>query len=254
MSEYPIPEQYPQPPQPRYAPVALPNSKPYLTYGLIGVTVLIYLLQLLGHRFNYDIVTALGIKYNPFIRSGEIWRLITPVFLHGSIYHIGWNMYALFSIGRGIEARFGHGRFFLLYFLSAYAGNVLSFVLTPNPSLGASTAIFGLLTAEGVFLFQNRKLLGAQASRAIGNIVTVAAVNLFLGFTSAGMDNFGHIGGLLGGLLFTWFGGPRWKVEGFYPSVSLVDEREGHGLWAGAFAVLLIFIPLAVLGWLWPVG
>jgi len=112
-----------------------------------------------------DVAAILGEKVNDLIRAGQLWRLITPVFLHDSslpygLLHIGFNMYALFLYGRGLEGRFGHWRFTLLYFLSAYAGNVLSFLITPNPSLGASTAIFGLLAAEGIFILQNRKLLG----------------------------------------------------------------------------------------------
>jgi rhomboid protease GluP len=253
VSKYPTPEPYSQTPRQSLVRVSTPTVKPYGTYILIGLTILIYLLQLLGQQFNFDIVTSLGIKNGPLIRAGEVWRLVTPVFLHGSLLHIGFNMYALFIFGRGIEARFGHLRFLLLYFLSAFAGNVLSFVLTPSASLGASTAVFGLLAAEGVFLFQNRELLREQFRRAMMNIFYMAAINLFFGFTTAGVDNWGHIGGLLGGVLFTWFGGPRWKVEGIYPMLSLVDEREGHGALAGTTAVLLFFIPLAALGWIWVV-
>jgi rhomboid protease GluP len=250
MNEYPTPQQTP-PPQP--IQVAVPNVKPYVTYILLGVTTFVFLLQLAGqYLLKVDVVTALGVKYNDYIRAGQIWRLITPVFLHGSILHIAFNMYALFIYGRSLEPRFGHGRFTLLYFLSAYAGNVLSFVLTPNPSLGASTAIFGLLAAEGMFAVQNRKLLGSRANSILMNALYIAAVNLFIGFTTTGVDNFGHLGGLLGGILFTWFGGPRWKIEGIYPSLRLVDEREGHGVVAGTAAVLLFFIPLTLLGWLWP--
>ena len=231
-----------------------PTVKPYGTYILLAVTVFIYLLQVgTQYLLGTDLPFQLGAKYGPLIRLGEIWRLITPVFLHASILHIGFNMYALFILGRGIEARFGHLRFLVLYFLSAFAGNVLSFVLTPAASLGASTAVFGLLAAEGVFLFQNRELLREGFRRAIMNVLYMAAINLFFGFTTAGVDNWGHIGGLLGGILFTWFGGPRWKVEGLYPTLQVVDEREGHGLLAGTTAVLLFFIPLAALGWIWVV-
>ncbi|MDO9348953.1 MAG: rhomboid family intramembrane serine protease [Anaerolineales bacterium] len=254
MSQYPTPEPYSQPPQPQVVRVNMPSVKPYATYTLIGLTVFIYLLQLLGQQFDFDIVTSLGIKYSYFILKGQIWRLVTPVFLHGSILHIGFNMYALFNFGQGIEARFGHLRFLALYFLSGFAGNVLSFVLTPAASLGASTAVFGLLAAEGIFLFQNRELLREQFRRVITSILYMAAINLLFGFTTSGIDNWGHIGGLLGGVLFTWFGGPRWKVEGIFPSLHVVDERDGHGLLAGTTAVLLFFIPLAALGWIWPVG
>jgi rhomboid protease GluP len=252
MNEFPPPE---QPPQPRTVQVAVPHSRPVATYTLLALTTAIYGLQFLGQMFNFDILTGLGIKDDTLIRAGEVWRLVTPVFLHASILHIAFNMYALFLFGRGIEARFGHSRFLLLYFLSGFAGNVFSFLLTPEQSLGASTAIFGLLAAEAVFLIQNRELLGRQINRSLVNLLFIAVVNLLIGFSpGSGVDNFGHLGGMLGGIIFTWFGGPRWHAEGIFPSLHLVDEREGHGAVAGTFAVLLFFIPLAALGWFWIVG
>jgi len=261
MNDNQTPPEYPQPPQ--RIQLAVPTSRPYATYALLGVTVFVYLLQILAQTLNLnvmtpsglaDVVTALGIKDETLIRQyWELWRLVTPLFLHASILHIGFNMYALFLYGRSVEARFGHGRFLLLYFLSGFAGNVLSFLLTPNPSLGASTAIFGLLAAEAVFIIQNRGMIGRQANRALMNLFIIAAINLAFGFSTSGVDNFGHLGGLLGGVLFTWFGGPRWKVEGIFPSLRLVDEREGHGALAGTIAVLLFFIPLTALGWIWAV-
>jgi rhomboid protease GluP len=218
----------------------------------LAVTTLVFLLQNLSQvTLGGDLLAYLGDKYTPSILQGEVWRLVTPVFLHGSLYHIAFNMLALFNLGRGQEARFGHLRFAALYFLGAFGGNVLSFLLTPEASLGASTAIFGLIAAEGIFLYQNRKLLGRQATRSLWNLVLWAGINLFFGLTTPGIDNWGHVGGLVGGLLFAWFGGPRWKVEGLYPDLHLADERHGHGLWAGAAAVLLVFLPLAALGWVW---
>ena len=232
----------------------MPVTKPYATYTLIAVTVLIYLLQVLSQNlYGIDLPAQIGLKYGPSIRSGQFWRLITPLFLHGSILHIGFNMYALFSFGRGMESRFGWLRFLALYFLSGFAGNVFSFVLTPEPSLGASTAVFGLLAAEGVFLYQNRALLRDQARRAIGNLVYMAGINLLIGFSVTGVDNWGHIGGMLGGLLFAWFGAPSWKVDGIFPNLQMVDQRKSSGLLAGSLAVLLFFIPIAAMGFIWPV-
>ncbi len=254
MNQNPNPDQLPQTQPPRTIQVATPTVKPYATYAILGVTTFVYLLQLAGqYLLNTDLVSVWGVKDDALIRAGQLWRLITPVFLHASILHIAFNMYALFIFGRGIEARYGHGRYILLYFLSGYAGNVMSFLLTVSPSLGASTAIFGLIAAEGVFIVQNRKLLGNRATRSLLNLFYIAAVNLLIGFTTTGVDNWGHIGGLLGGLLFASFGGPRWKLEGFYPAVKLVDEREGHGALAGTISVLLFFIPLTALGWIWVV-
>lgn len=255
MNENPNPGS-PQPGDPgsRNVRVTLPTSVPYATYSLIVLTVTVFILQNLSTwLLKVDYPAALGVKFGDYIRAGQVWRLITPMFLHGSLLHIGFNMYALFTFGRGMEARFGWLRFLALYFLSGFAGNVLSFVMTPSASLGASTAVFGLLAAEGIFLFQNRELLRGQAGRAISNLVFMAGFNLMIGFTIKGVDNWGHIGGLLGGLLFAWWGAPYWKVEGIYPDFRVVDERKGHGLLAGSLAVLLMFVPIAALGWLWPV-
>jgi rhomboid protease GluP len=250
MNQTPPPDQQPRPPAP--VQIAVPRSRPYVTYSLLGLTIVIFLLQMAARAlFGEDPLTVLGAKYGPAIRLGQIWRLLTPVFLHASIYHIFFNMYALLVYGQDVEARFGHVRFLLLYFLSAYAGNILSFLLTPGVSIGASTAVFGLIAAEAGFFLQNRRLFGRRADSVLLNLAIIGGINLFLGFTTEGIDNWGHLGGLLGGIIFTWFGGPQFKIEGVYPLQRLVDERQGHGAISGSFAVLLFFTALAVLGWAW---
>jgi rhomboid protease GluP len=114
--------------------------------------------------------------------------------------------------------------------------------------VGASTAIFGLLGAEAVFLIQNRQVFPGQFRNAIGNIIFIAAINLFIIGRLPGIDNWGHIGGLLGGLLFTAFAGPKWAVEGIYPAYQLVDKRSFNAVVVGAAAVVLVFGGLALWG------
>ena len=223
----------------------MPRSAPYVTFTIIGITVFIYVLQYLPVG---GILIDTLIKSNEHIRAGQLWRLLTPALLHGSPAHIAFNMYALLSFGTGLERRFGHGRFLLLYLLGAFSGNVLSFLQTKSDSLGASTAIFGLIGAEAVFLYQNRKLFAGQFRSAIGNIIFVAAINLFIIGSLPGIDNWGHIGGLLGGLMFTSFAGPVWEVEGVYPAYRLVDRRSFRGVMIGAATVILIFGALAMWG------
>jgi rhomboid protease GluP len=247
----------PEPPQPREVRLETPVSVPGVTYAILGLTVLVYILQLASLTIyrspvaGLDWLEAYGARINDLIRAGEIWRLITPALLHGSVPHIAFNMYALWSFGSNQERYFGHARFLALYVLSAFAGNVLSFLLMSDNSIsvGASTAVFGLVGAEGVFLYQNRALFGRHFRRALGNIIFVVVFNLFiLGRMVPNIDNWGHIGGLLGGLIFTWFAGPRWEVEGAYPVLRLADRREAREVITGAGAVLLIFGVLAVLG------
>jgi len=249
MNDFPPASDPPQPVSPQQAvQVALPQSAPYVTYSIIGVTAFIFVLQLASQAFaQFDLPVAILAKANDLIRAGQLWRLLTPALVHGSIAHIGFNMYALLSFGTGLERHFGHGRFLLLYGLGAFGGNVMSFLFTDAVSVGASTAIFGLLSAEGVFLYQNRKLFAGQFRSAIGNVIFVAAVNLFLGLSPT-IDNWGHIGGLLGGLIFTSFAGPLWEIEGIQPSYQLVDRREASGVLIGAATVLFIFGGLAMWG------
>ncbi len=121
----------PQPPAPRPAYVELPRSAPYVTYTIIGITVLFFLLQQASLLIlRGDLPAALLMKINDKIDAGQIWRLFTPALLHGGLLHIVFNMYALFSFGVSLERYFGHGRFFLLYVLGAFAGNVASFAFS----------------------------------------------------------------------------------------------------------------------------
>jgi len=244
------------PPKPQTVAVSLPAIPPSVTYAILGVTVFVYLLQLLSRFvFGTDLLIEYGAKANEYIRTGELWRFFTPMLLHDSTglpLHIGFNMYALYIFGIGLERRYGHGRFFLLYILSGFAGAVFSFLFSSAYSIGASGAIFGLIGAEGIFLIQNRKLFGAQVGKAINNVIFVVAINLFLGL-SPGIDNWGHIGGLMGGLIFAWFAGPHWRVEGIFPNLHVVDQREPRSVIVGTGVVTLIFCTLAVIGMWFPI-
>lgn len=217
------------------------GSKPVVTYVILGITVLTYIFQV-GSQFltGVDLGYVLGAKINSLISAGQYWRLFTPMLLHGSIIHIGLNMYALIILGRGLEFNFGKLRFTLLYIAAGFAGNILSFIFSPNPSLGSSTAIFGLLAAEAVFVFQNRKFYGAQAKGILINAAVIAGVNLVLGL-SPGIDNWGHLGGLLGGILFTWFGGPLWELKGFFPDLEIEDKHTSSQIWSAFGLTMLVF-------------
>lgn len=246
----------------RWVPVRPPQIRPTVTYTLIGLTVAVYLLQMASVFYfrGMDYPAALGMKANDEILQGQLWRLFTPMFLHSSssLLHIAFNMYALFILGPQLERFYGHSRFLMLYLLGGFAGNVASFLLSPEYSLGASTAIFGLIGAQGVFLYRHRKMFGGMAQRALVNIITVAVVNLIIGL-SPGIDNWGHVGGLLGGTLFAWFGGPLLQVEadtgaflGVPPGTSggplkLTDQREPGAVLAAVLLVALLFASLAAI-------
>lgn len=221
------------------------KKKIYLAFYIIGLTILVYILQRISDLvFRVDLPVYYGAKINQFIEQWQLWRLITPVLLHGSIIHIGFNMYALYSLGPGLERKYGVWPFIALYLIGGVWGNTLSFLLSPNPSLGASTAIFGLIAAQGVYIYKNRYFLGSAAQPLLMNILMVIVVNLMLGL-SPGIDNWGHVGGLLGGLFFAWFAGPSFGIiENLYGERVVVRDTTKPKLifTAGIFAALAVVI------------
>lgn len=233
---------------PQKVAVHFRSNKPYITYMFLGLTVFVYLLQMLSQNLlGGDLPAALGMKVNSLIQAGQIWRLITPVLLHGSLMHIFFNMYALYVIGRRLEIWYGNTRFLLLYLAGGFAGNVFSFLLSPVASLGASTAIFGMVAGEAIFFYHNRSLFGNQARSMIYNSLFIIAINLVLGFTSAGIDNWGHLGGLVGGLAFGWFASPQLQVGGLYPDYYFVDQRNDRSAWLTFMLVILFFFLMAAI-------
>jgi rhomboid protease GluP len=227
--------------------VRLPDNRPVMTYIILGVTVLFFILQMISlYIYQQDVVALYTEKINSLIIQGQFWRLITPVLVHANFLHIGFNMYALYVFGRSLERFYGAWKLLFIYLVSGFAGVVASFLLTEGASLGASTAIFGLLAAEGVFAYQNQKVFGRQAQRVLRNIINIAIINLLLGLTP-GIDNWGHLGGLIGGLMVSWFGGPKYAVAGTGEDFYLENQREPREFALAILGTGLVF-GLIVLG------
>lgn len=245
-------------PRPRPAIIRLPRRQPWATYGLLGLIGLVFLGQLVLAPFPGDVdpILLFGAKINELIAQGEWWRLVTPIFIHGSVLHFLFNAYALYSLGRDTERFYGAPRFLLLFFYAGVAGTTASLLMSPAPSVGASGAIFGLIGGQAVLLYRNRRLLGERARAGLQNIALIAGLNLFIGFQGgARIDNWAHLGGLAGGLLMAWVIGPVWQpvaqppADPLAPPVfDLLDRRVGRGRWlavAGLGLGLLAAILLA---------
>jgi len=183
------------------------------SYGLIGLTSLVFLLQNISIQItHYDWFLLFGAKVNGAIAAGQIWRLITPIFLHAGLWHVGVNMYSLYALGPAIERFFGSIRMAVIYLLSGISGVIFSLAFSPAASVGASGAIFGLLGALASFLYRHRQTFGAAGRFHLRQILLIAVINLGIGLMPQ-IDNWGHLGGLLGGVLLTWFIGPRFEVH-----------------------------------------
>ncbi|MGE6629314.1 rhomboid family intramembrane serine protease [Bacillus sp. NPDC077027] len=175
------------------------HGKPIFTYILMIIQVVMFLLlELSGGSSNTATLTAFGAKNNVLITEGEWWRLITPVFLHIGLTHLLFNTFALWSVGSAVERIYGSTRFLFIYFVSGVFGSIASYIFNPVLAAGASGAIFGCLGALLYLAISNRKLF----FRTMGtNIIVIILINLGIGFSVTGIDNAGHLGGLVGGFL-----------------------------------------------------
>jgi len=268
MSDEPhIPEPLQEPeasPSEQPVRVEMPEHRPVVTNAILAITIFAYLLQLSGDALRSagfwencmyalihpaylnDLPACYGMKVNIYIAAfGEWWRLFTPMLLHGGLLHVGFNMYALYILGGSTERFYGHWQFLTLYIVSGFAGNVASFALTEAPSLGASTAVFGLIGAQGVFAYKNQKVFGPLARQALRNIIALALFNLLFGYSNPGIDNWGHIGGLVGGAAVAWFGGPQFELTGIRPNLSLQNQRGGVWIVLAGGGVFTLFAVIA---------
>ena len=173
------------------------NEKPIVTMMLIFINVIVYLLSLV----DYNGILNNFANYYLYVQNGEYYRLITSMFVHANILHLVSNMYALYVVGPIIEKYYGKGKFLLIYFGSGIIGSLFSVVLTNYASVGASGAIFGLFGALLYFGYKYRATLDGFLR---SSIIPTLLVNLLLGFMIPGIDVSAHLGGLIGGLLFSY--------------------------------------------------
>ena len=142
------------------------------------------------------------------VAQGEWWRLVTSVFLHSGIAHLGFNMLSLYFLGSFTEEAFGRSRFFALYLLSGISGGLayLYFGAFNQAAVGASGAIFGLL--GGVLGYAQRRGTFSWQNPLIRQLLILLALNLYLGFSIPNISNTAHLGGLAGGFAFGWLMAP----------------------------------------------
>lgn len=177
------------------------KKKIIVTYVIMALCILMYLVSIImSKNLNPNAISLvlLGALNKGLVRTGEIYRIITYAFLHGSLIHILTNMYSLFVIGPQIESKFGKLKYILIYLISAIGGALLSIGFSDTISIGASGAIFGLLGALLYFGVNFRLYLKTSLT---SRILPVIILNLLIGFMVPGIDNWGHIGGLVAGYL-----------------------------------------------------
>ena len=231
-----------KPPQVHRAPgIALSTGQAPVTYTLIALNVLIYLVGAaqggglsqpgLGINRPGSLYNRM-VLFGPYVQHGGWYRLVTAMFLHENLLHIGFNMYALWAIGRVVEQYLGTVRYVGLYLVSGLAGSAGALLAAPAiPGLGASGAIFGILGAMMILEWQ-------VTGRLAGQALALIAINLVISFTIPGISWGAHLGGLVGGILIMlsyahW--GDRGRAK--YGQLGLGGVIGLVGVTAGSIAI-----------------
>lgn len=182
-----------------------------VTLVLIAINVIVFAIEAVLAGFRVSIPTMvlvdMGAMYAPLIQSAaDLYRFVTPMFLHVDLMHLAFNMVALYSVGEVLERVLGRGSFLLLYFVGGITGNAISYassVLLPGQavvSAGASTSVFALFVAVALLglLHKGNRRYFSQYSKSMLGII---AINVVYTFLVPSISISGHLGGALGGLI-----------------------------------------------------
>ena len=184
-----------------------------LTHVIFGACIAVFAAMLLAsdnasafldpmHEFSSQVSIHFGANYGPLTLSGDWWRLLTYMFLHGSLLHIGFNMWCLWDLGALCESLYGRWTYAAVFVITGVAGGLASIAWNPRVwSVGASGAIFGLAGALiASFYLGEFSLSGIAIKGTLRSLLFFAGFNLLFGSMFPGIDNSCHIGGLVSGL------------------------------------------------------
>jgi rhomboid protease GluP len=224
-------------------------APPTVTKVLIGANLLVFVAMIAYGKIAYDtwtgpetidVLVLFGAKVNILIKNGEYWRLFTAMFIHIGVLHLLFNLYALYAIGPLVEGYFGHIRFIVIYVLAGLFGSLASYAMSPAISAGASGAIFGLIGAVTVYFLKYHQNFGQRGRAMLQNMAIIIVINLAFGMAGNGIDNWGHIGGLIGGAAVSWGLLPRYQPPALVRPGAHPLETERRDVFESAWTLLMI--------------
>jgi rhomboid protease GluP len=183
---------------------------PRLTLLLMAANTAVFVWEVAtGALADRDSIVAAGALVRERVVDGELWRLVTSMFLHGGADHLIGNLIVLYIVGMACEHAFGPARTTFVYFAAGLSGAALSLLMRPGPSVGASGAIFGLVASVIVVLYRYRDRFHLRDKRIGVVLAAWAGYQVLSGLATPFIDNFAHLGGIAGGALATFALTPR---------------------------------------------
>jgi rhomboid protease GluP len=214
----------------RLPPIFLKQRRywPVATLTLIALCVAVFLLETAaGGSKSTDVLMNFGASYEPYLQQGQYWRLVMPMFLHIGWFHLAVNMYALYLLGPILERIYGYARFSLIYVGAGITGSWLSMAMSQNVAAGASAAIFGIAGAMLVTGRWHPEVVAARWRLAFGKgMVLVIILNYAIGLSMPHLiDNWGHTGGLAGGILLALLIPPPMAYSSHRWTISKIPRK-----------------------------
>ncbi len=215
------------------------KNRPIYVYLLL-INFFIWLFSEMIFGGSTKILINIGANYGPYVKNGETWRLLTSIFLHSGISHLIFNSIALLAFGNLIETIFGKRNFLILYLCSGISGSALSVSFNSNIiSVGSSGAIFGMLGGLIIYYFFMKKVNPDYAKNNLYGLGLMLLINLFYGLSSSRIDNWAHLGGLLGGM-FCSFVLINFNLNSF--SLGIFNVSRIHSNYKRIYIFLSFFI------------
>lgn len=207
------------------------SKKPIVTYIIMALCLLMFIIS--GMGVNALTLVKYGANVGELVKSGEVYRLISYMFLHAGIIHIFFNMYSLYVVGPRVEDFYGKWKFLLIYLFSGVSGGLLSVAMNGDVvSVGASGAIFGLFGALLYFGYNYRGYIGTIIR---SQILPIVIYNLVIGFFISGIDMWGHVGGLIGGILASYMLGTIENKKYNFSNILVFIIYFGFLIYLGIF-------------------
>jgi rhomboid protease GluP len=216
---------------------------PWVTWGLVLVLVVVYAITARSGPLDVDTLVRFGAKVGPLItEAGETWRLLTANLLHRDGMHLGLNVLVLLAAGSVLEGTYRRLEYAALLLAAGLSTMTCSLLWAEEVSVGASGLAYGCVGALIVLGRRHRAVLSPLARRLAGEgVLPTVLVFLWMGWTSVGVDNAGHLGGFVAGLLV-----------GLYVVPERLSASEPPGAWGlragGVVGVALILSGVGVLG------
>nr|XP_043632247.1 RHOMBOID-like protein 9, chloroplastic [Erigeron canadensis] len=204
----------------------------YIISAMASINIAVYLFEIASPIKDTDMelfsLPALyGAKINHLILYGEWWRLLTPMFLHTGILHIGLGSWALLTFGPPVCRAYGPFTFFLIYILGGLSGNLTSFLHTPDPTVGGTGPVFAIIGAWLIYQYQNKDGMRKDVFESMYQKAIFATAFGFVLSTFGPIDDWTHFGSAFTGMAYGFATCPTIQIDDSASSTPENGKENG---------------------------